>query len=68
VLDWEFALAGSPLFDTGNMLRFDHVLPTNSSSEFIRGYQEHGGQLPAQVSQFVQRHQMRRISEKDAAA
>ena len=47
VLDWEFAFAGSPLFDIGNMLRFDHLHPTNYSSEFIRGYQEHGGQLPA---------------------
>jgi aminoglycoside phosphotransferase (APT) family kinase protein len=47
VLDWEFAFAGSSFFDIGNMLRFDHVHPTNYSSEFIRGYREHGGQLPA---------------------
>jgi aminoglycoside phosphotransferase (APT) family kinase protein len=47
VLDWEFAFAGSPFFDIGNMLRFDYLHPANYSSEFIRGYQDHGGQLPA---------------------
>lgn len=47
VLDWEFAFAGSPFFDIGNMLRYDGIHPFNFVSEFIRGYKEHGGQLPS---------------------
>ena len=46
VLDWEFAFAGSPLIDIANMLRYDQLLPGGFESEFLRGYQEEGGQLP----------------------
>ena len=46
VLDWEFAFAGSPLIDIANMLRYEHLLPDGFETEFLRGYQEEGGQLP----------------------
>lgn len=45
VLDWEFAFAGPPLVDIGNMLRYE---PPGSEFErhFIRGYVQAGGVLP----------------------
>ncbi len=46
VLDWEFAFVGSPLIDIANMLRYDRLLPDGFEAEFLRGYQEEGGQLP----------------------
>jgi len=46
VLDWEFAFAGSPLFDIGNMLRYDRLHSPEFEAQFIRGYQEQGGHLP----------------------
>lgn len=46
VLDWEFAFAGSPLFDIGNMLRGESALPEGFSDEFIRGFRDAGGRLP----------------------
>ena len=45
VLDWEFAFAGSPLVDIGNMCRYSHLHPPIFESEFIRGYREQGGIL-----------------------
>ncbi|MBV9877642.1 MAG: aminoglycoside phosphotransferase family protein [Verrucomicrobia bacterium] len=38
VLDWEFAMAGSPLVDIGNFLRFEDELPPGFSKAFIKGY------------------------------
>jgi aminoglycoside phosphotransferase (APT) family kinase protein len=38
VLDWEFAMAGSPLVDIGNFLRFEDELPPGFSGSFIKGY------------------------------
>lgn len=46
VLDWEFAFAGSPLVDIGNMLRYSHLHTPTFESEFLRGYREQGGKLP----------------------
>ncbi|PUA37760.1 aminoglycoside phosphotransferase [Paenibacillus elgii] len=45
VLDWEFAFAGPPLVDIGNMLRYE---PPGSEfgRHFIRGYVQGGGVLP----------------------
>jgi len=48
VLDWEFAFAGSPLIDIGNMLRYSHMYPPIFEREFLHGYQEQGGILPAE--------------------
>lgn len=46
VLDWEFALAATPLFDIGNMLRHERDYPAIFATRFINGYQDNGGQLP----------------------
>jgi len=46
VLDWEFAFAGTPLLDIGNMLRYEYLYPPEFETEFIRGFQDHGGSLP----------------------
>jgi aminoglycoside phosphotransferase (APT) family kinase protein len=46
VLDWEFAFAGTPLLDIGNMLRYEYLYPPEFETEFIRGFQDHGGTLP----------------------
>ncbi|GAA4204995.1 phosphotransferase family protein [Actinocatenispora rupis] len=44
VLDWEFALSGTPLFDVGNALRF--AAPAVATA-FTTGYVDAGGVLPA---------------------
>jgi aminoglycoside phosphotransferase (APT) family kinase protein len=48
VLDWEFALASSPLIDIANMLRYDRLLPAAYETQFIRGYLDNGGTLPVE--------------------
>lgn len=55
VLDWEFAHAGSLLFDIGNMLRNEHKFARLEVS-FIQGFTEAGGALPPDwraMSRFV---------------
>ncbi len=47
VLDWEFAFAGSPLFDVAIFLRQEAFLPSGYASGFIAGYRAGGGDLPA---------------------
>lgn len=47
LLDWEFAHAGGPLSDIGNLLRArDYSLPMNFIVEFESGMREGGLQLP----------------------
>jgi aminoglycoside phosphotransferase (APT) family kinase protein len=46
VLDWEFAMAGSPLVDIGNFLRFEDELPPGFSGAFIKGYLSNSIGLP----------------------
>ncbi len=46
ILDWEFAFAGSPLHDIGNMLRGADALPAAFEPAFIRGFTDGGGMLP----------------------
>lgn len=46
VLDWEFALSGSPLIDIGNMLRFADERPAAYTRGFLDGFSEAGGRLP----------------------
>ncbi len=46
VLDWEFSFAGTSLFDIGNMLRGESVLPQGFAEAFIRGFRDGGGRLP----------------------
>jgi aminoglycoside phosphotransferase (APT) family kinase protein len=38
ILDWEFAIGGSPLVDIGKFLRFEDELPPGFGESFIRGY------------------------------
>nr|WP_225953873.1 phosphotransferase [Kibdelosporangium phytohabitans] len=46
VLDWEFAFAGAPLVDVGNMLRFQDEIPPDFADGFIAGFAAAGGDLP----------------------
>jgi aminoglycoside phosphotransferase (APT) family kinase protein len=46
ILDWEFAIAGSPLVDVGNFLRFEDELPPGFGESFIRGYVSNSTDLP----------------------
>lgn len=46
VLDWEFALVATPLFDVGNVLRFAPDRPPGFEEGFVTGYTEAGGVLP----------------------
>jgi aminoglycoside phosphotransferase (APT) family kinase protein len=46
VLDWEFAFAGSPLFDIGIFLRTEAEQPPAYAAQFIQGYCAAGGTLP----------------------
>ncbi|QRN04938.1 phosphotransferase [Legionella sp. MW5194] len=39
ILDWEFAFAGSPLWDVANMLRYAHAMPVSWVSSFVGGLQ-----------------------------
>ncbi|WP_409296926.1 phosphotransferase family protein [Peribacillus sp. SCS-26] len=46
ILDWEYAFSGTPLFDIGNMLRYECLGDTILLQPFITGYTEYGGRLP----------------------
>jgi aminoglycoside phosphotransferase (APT) family kinase protein len=46
VLDWEFAFAGSPLYDVGHSLRYDRRAPPLMEPHFAAGFREGGGALP----------------------
>jgi Ser/Thr protein kinase RdoA (MazF antagonist) len=46
VLDWEFALAGSPLFDIAILLRHRACWPEGRVEAFAEGFVTHGGTLP----------------------
>ena len=46
VLDWEFAFAGSPLFDLATLLRESASLPPDFEAGIVKGYEGAGGRLP----------------------
>jgi aminoglycoside phosphotransferase (APT) family kinase protein len=46
VLDWEFAVSGSPLIDVGHFLRYERYARPLVEPEFSRGFAEAGGDLP----------------------
>jgi fructokinase len=46
VLDWEFAISGSPLADAGAFLRYEKPLAPLAALHFSHGYRAAGGQLP----------------------
>jgi aminoglycoside phosphotransferase (APT) family kinase protein len=46
VLDWEYAVSGSPLVDVGSFLRYERRANPSREPDFSRGYVNAGGQLP----------------------
>jgi aminoglycoside phosphotransferase (APT) family kinase protein len=46
VLDWEFAIAGSPLTDVGHFLRYESSSSPVVEPYFSQGYLQAGGRLP----------------------
>lgn len=48
VLDWEFAFAGSPFFDLGNLLRPPLGARPGFAESVVAGYRAAGGALPAE--------------------
>ena len=46
VLDWEFALSGSPLADVGHFLRYERASRAFAEPHFSQGYRHAGGILP----------------------
>jgi aminoglycoside phosphotransferase (APT) family kinase protein len=51
VLDWEFAVSGSPLIDLGHFLRYERVGHPVAEPHFSGGYLHAGGTLPQDWSQ-----------------
>jgi aminoglycoside phosphotransferase (APT) family kinase protein len=47
VLDWEFAVAGSPMGDLGSFLRYERASRPVVEPHFSTGYLQAGGRLPA---------------------
>jgi len=45
VLDWEFAISGSPLADLGHFLRYERVAQPCAEPHFSAGYLHAGGTL-----------------------
>jgi fructokinase len=46
VLDWEFAVSGSPLADLGHFLRYERASRPFAEPHFSQGYRHAGGTLP----------------------
>ncbi len=46
VLDWEFAVSGSPLADLGHFLRYERAARPIAEPHFSEGYLHAGGKLP----------------------
>jgi aminoglycoside phosphotransferase (APT) family kinase protein len=46
VLDWEFAVSGSPLADLGSFLRYEKAHAPLAEPHFSDGYRAAGGELP----------------------
>jgi aminoglycoside phosphotransferase (APT) family kinase protein len=46
VIDWEFALAGSPMFDLGHFLRYERAARPVREPTFSQAYRDAGGELP----------------------
>ena len=56
MLDWEFALSGSPLLDLGHFLRYEKHGAPLCEPHFSRAFVEFGGSLPddwRRISQIV---------------
>lgn len=46
VLDWEFAISGSPLADIANFVRYERAFRPRAEPHFSTGYVDAGGTLP----------------------
>jgi aminoglycoside phosphotransferase (APT) family kinase protein len=46
LIDWEFAVAGSPLIDLGHFMRYERAARPRLEPHFSRGYRRGGGELP----------------------
>lgn len=46
ILDWEFAFAGTWLWDVANMLRYAHQMPVSYERSFLQGLEKGGLELP----------------------
>jgi len=46
VLDWEFAVSGSPLLDIGHFLRYECASRPLAEPHFSKGFLRAGGTLP----------------------
>lgn len=46
VIDWEFALAGSPMLNLGHFLRYERAARPLREPTFSQAYREAGGELP----------------------
>jgi len=46
VLDWEFAVSGSPLMDVGHLLRYERAASPSLEPHFSNGIIDAGGELP----------------------
>lgn len=46
VIDWEFAVAGSPLIDVGHFLRYERTARPRLEPAFSQGFVDGGGRLP----------------------
>jgi aminoglycoside phosphotransferase (APT) family kinase protein len=56
ILDWEFALSGTPLVDLGRFLRYERKSRSVAEPQFSVGYLESGGKLPLgwrQLARFI---------------
>jgi aminoglycoside phosphotransferase (APT) family kinase protein len=48
VVDWEFAISGSPLFDIASFLQYERRCNPSREPHFSLGYKHGGGKLPEQ--------------------
>jgi fructokinase len=53
VLDWEFAMSGSPLLDVGHFLRYEKFDDPLREPHFSQAFLEHGGNLPQNWREIV---------------
>ncbi|MCF6139196.1 phosphotransferase family protein [Pseudalkalibacillus berkeleyi] len=62
ILDWEYAMSGSPMMDIGNMLRYEKVSDSTFMSPFLSSYVAHGGYLPEKWLQKAKLHDLVALS------
>ncbi|MGA2811512.1 MAG: phosphotransferase [Candidatus Acidiferrum sp.] len=63
ILDWEFALSGTPLVDLGHFLRYERTSHSAAEAQFSAGYLESGGKLPLDWRQLARLIDLTALSE-----